>query len=199
MSKKICVWLLATFLLATAFFAEAQQPEKVPRIGYLADAGSSPPQAFLQALRDLGYVEGKNIAFEYRSTEGKSERRPDQVADANVNAPHSAAQWFNTAAFQDVPSNELRPGNARRASILGPSSHRENVALLKNFRLHESLALQFRAEAFNVFNNVNFQLYTSNGSTGLDRYQADQTFGQIFNAAAPRILQLALKVTSIII
>jgi len=81
MSNKIGVWLLATFLLATAFFAEAQQPEKVPRIGYLADAGSSPPQAFLQGLRDLGYVEGKNIAFEYRSTEGKSERRPDQVAE----------------------------------------------------------------------------------------------------------------------
>jgi len=81
MSKKICVWLLATFLLATAFFAEAQQPEKVPRIGYLADAGSSPPQAFLQGLRDLGYVDGKNIAFEYRTTEGKSARRPDQVAE----------------------------------------------------------------------------------------------------------------------
>jgi putative ABC transport system substrate-binding protein len=82
MSKKPGVWLLATFLLATAFFAEAQQPAgKVPRIGYLADAGSSPPQAFLQGLRDLGYVEGKNIAFEYRTTEGKSERRPDLAAE----------------------------------------------------------------------------------------------------------------------
>jgi putative ABC transport system substrate-binding protein len=82
MSKKPGVWLLATFLLATAFFAEAQQPAgKVPRIGYLADAGSSPPQAFLQGLRELGYVEGKNIAFEYRTTDGKSERRPDLAAE----------------------------------------------------------------------------------------------------------------------
>jgi putative tryptophan/tyrosine transport system substrate-binding protein len=68
-------------LLAPCSQATAQQPGKVPRIGYLADAGSSPTQAFLQGLRDLGYVEGKNIAFEYRSTEGKSERRANQVAE----------------------------------------------------------------------------------------------------------------------
>jgi putative ABC transport system substrate-binding protein len=81
MKKKITVLTLSTLLLALCFSAEAQQLTKVPRIGYLADAGSSPTQAFLQGLRDLGYVEGKNIAFEYRTTEGKSERRPDQVAE----------------------------------------------------------------------------------------------------------------------
>jgi len=65
--------------------------------------------------------------------------------------------------------------------------------LVKDTKIAERLNLQFRVEAFNAFNNVNFELYTSNGSTGLDRSQADPTFGQIFNAASPRILQFALK------
>jgi hypothetical protein len=69
------------------------------------------------------------------------------------------------------------------------------MSLVKNTKITERFGVEFRAEAFDVFNNVNFQLYTFNGNTGLDRYQADQTFGQIFSAAAPRILQLALKVT----
>jgi putative ABC transport system substrate-binding protein len=81
MRKNVICLTLCAMLSAPCSFAEAQQPEKVPRIGYLADAGSSPPQAFLQGLRDLGYVEGKNIAFEYRTTDGKSERRADQVAE----------------------------------------------------------------------------------------------------------------------
>jgi len=81
MRKKFFALALCNLLFALCFQANAQQPGKVPRIGYLADAGSSPPQAFLQGLRELGYVEGKNIAFEYRTTEGKSERRADQVAE----------------------------------------------------------------------------------------------------------------------
>jgi len=68
-------------LFALRFSAEAQQPGKIPWIGYLADAGSSPNQAFLQALRDLGYVEGKNIGFVFRTTEGKTERRPELLAE----------------------------------------------------------------------------------------------------------------------
>ena len=80
--KKKLFWLgFSAMLMALSFQAEAQQPARVARIGYLADSGSSPPQAFLEGLRDLGYVEGKNIAFEYRTTVGKSERRPDQVAE----------------------------------------------------------------------------------------------------------------------
>jgi putative tryptophan/tyrosine transport system substrate-binding protein len=81
MVRKLSIFIFVTMILASVLFAEAQQPGKVPRIGYLADAGFSPPQAFLQGLRDLGYVEGKNIAFEYRTTDGKSERRADQVAE----------------------------------------------------------------------------------------------------------------------
>jgi putative ABC transport system substrate-binding protein len=67
--------------------ADAQQPGKVPTIGYLSQySGSAGPpsnslEAFLQGLRELGYVEGKNIAIEYRFTEGKIDRLPEVAAE----------------------------------------------------------------------------------------------------------------------
>src|SRR5262245_19260312 len=61
--------------------AEAQQPAKIPWIGYLAGAGSGPDPAFIQGLHDLGYVEGKSIGIIYRVTEGRSERSADLAAE----------------------------------------------------------------------------------------------------------------------
>lgn len=86
MKSNILLWLLATLLLTTAPPAEAQRPKKVARIGYLSTNGdpSNPPpfvEAFRQALRDLGYVEGKNILVEYRYAEGKLERVPGLVTE----------------------------------------------------------------------------------------------------------------------
>jgi ABC-type uncharacterized transport system substrate-binding protein len=81
MRKNVICLTLCAMLFALCFSAEAQQPGKIPWIGYLADAGSSPNQAFLQGLRDLGYVEGKNIGFVFRTTEGKTERRPELLAE----------------------------------------------------------------------------------------------------------------------
>jgi putative ABC transport system substrate-binding protein len=62
----------AVVLLAVGVTAEAQQPKKVARIGFLSSAASpgTPYESFRQGLRDLGYVEGQNIAIEYRSGEG---------------------------------------------------------------------------------------------------------------------------------
>ena len=72
-------------LLAVAVIAEAQQPKKVPRIGYLSNtdrAGESARAEAIQlALRELGYVEGQNIAFEYRYAEGKRDRYPELAAE----------------------------------------------------------------------------------------------------------------------
>jgi putative tryptophan/tyrosine transport system substrate-binding protein len=66
--------LVAVVLLAVAVIAEAQQPKKVPRIGFLtassASSQASRLDAFRQSLRELGYVEGKNIVIEYRYAEG---------------------------------------------------------------------------------------------------------------------------------
>jgi ABC-type uncharacterized transport system substrate-binding protein len=72
------VALVIAFALCGAV-AHAQQPKKVPRIGYLAggtDRGSPNAEALRQGLRDLGYVEGQNIAIEYRSAEAKLDRLP---------------------------------------------------------------------------------------------------------------------------
>ena len=76
--------LVAVVLLALGVIAEAQQPKKVPRIGLRSSSASSEStgrDAFLQGLRDLGYVEGKNIAIEYRYTEGEIDRLPDLAAE----------------------------------------------------------------------------------------------------------------------
>jgi len=72
---------LCALLFALSFRAEAQQPGKVSRIGYLTGGDSSPNQAFVQGLRDLGYFEGKNVAFEVRTSRGKSGRYPELAAD----------------------------------------------------------------------------------------------------------------------
>ncbi len=72
-------------LLAVAVIAQAQQPTKVPRIGYLSATSPSANvgriEAFRQGLRELGYVEGKNIVIEWRYAEGKFDRLPALVAE----------------------------------------------------------------------------------------------------------------------
>ena len=77
--------LVVVVLLAVAVIAEAQQPKKVPRIGYLSTASASSPAAnlevFRQGLRDFGYIEGKNIIIEYRWGEGKLDRLPELAAE----------------------------------------------------------------------------------------------------------------------
>jgi putative tryptophan/tyrosine transport system substrate-binding protein len=74
MKRMPIVSLFATLVLLSSHPAEAQKPAKVPRVGYLIPAAGASAQyeAFRQGLRDLGYVEGQNIAIEYRSGESSS-------------------------------------------------------------------------------------------------------------------------------
>ena len=81
MSHRIVFLALSAMLFALCSSAEAQEGKKIPWIGYLAGSGSAPNQAFVQGMRDLGYVEGTNIAFVYRTTEGRRERYSDLVAE----------------------------------------------------------------------------------------------------------------------
>ena len=87
MSRRVLVLfcLLITVLLITGF-AEAQQLAKIPRIGFLSGSGdpNTPGlqlDAFRRGLRELGYIEGKNILVEYRYVEGRVDRIPSLVAE----------------------------------------------------------------------------------------------------------------------
>ena len=84
-NAKSFLWSLLTLLLTVATLSEAQQPAKVPRIGYLAGAAISSLAARIEAfrlgLRELGYVEGKNIVIEWRSAEGNLDRMSELAAE----------------------------------------------------------------------------------------------------------------------
>src|SRR5262249_27680839 len=81
MTRKIFYVALGALLFGLCLPAMAQQPKKVPRIGYLSQLDpateSTRAGAIRLALRELGYIEGQNIAFEYRYAEGKVDRAPD--------------------------------------------------------------------------------------------------------------------------
>jgi len=86
MRKKVFRFALCVLLSALSFAAQAQQPKKVPQIGCLLTTSNPTivgPQVetFRQALRDLGYIEGKNIRVEYRYIEGQQDRVPSLVAE----------------------------------------------------------------------------------------------------------------------
>jgi len=86
MKKKLTVLMLGAFILACFQFADAQQTVKVSRLGYVSAFGGAATsdrsfEALRQGLRDLGYIEGKNIAFEFRGAEGKWDRIPSLVVE----------------------------------------------------------------------------------------------------------------------
>lgn len=84
MRKIVFGLALGAMLFALSVFAEAQQPTKIPRIGYVSGSGDASNQgpyveALRQGLRDLGYVEGKGFVIEYRGSEGNLDRIPSLV------------------------------------------------------------------------------------------------------------------------
>ena len=76
MNRRSFVWTLAASILALTPIVEAQQGEKLARVGVLFIGGKDQPhlESFRQGLRDLGYVEGKNIILVYRYAEGNEDR-----------------------------------------------------------------------------------------------------------------------------
>ena len=149
--------LVVVVLLAVAVMAEAQQPKKVPRIGYLT--GSSPSarsariEAFGQGLRELGYVEGKNIVIEYRYAEEKLDRLPVLAAELlrlNVEVIVTGGPLVTRAAKEAtttipiVMTNDADPvgsgfvaslarpgGNITGLSTLSPEINGKRLELLK--------------------------------------------------------------------
>src|SRR5712692_6984022 len=82
MKAKTLSFAFSAVILISGHLAEAQQPKKIPRIGFLMAAGPGGPniEAFRQGLRDLHYIEGKNIFIEYGYAEGKVDRLPELAA-----------------------------------------------------------------------------------------------------------------------
>ncbi|MFP5264552.1 MAG: carboxypeptidase regulatory-like domain-containing protein [Blastocatellia bacterium] len=115
-----------------------------------------------------------------------SSGRPDVVGDPElISSIQTRLKWFNTNAFALVPTGVNRIGNAPRGVLYGPGYQRWDVTLSKRFQIRESMDLQFRAEAYNVFNHTNFNTVgTVFGST---------TFGQVTGVRDPRLIQFALK------
>src|SRR5262249_23938313 len=85
MKRKITVLTLCALLLALCASAEAQQPTKIPQIGYLSygseEIDKSLVAALQQGLRELGYLEGRNIVIEQRYAAGRSEKLPEVLAE----------------------------------------------------------------------------------------------------------------------
>jgi putative ABC transport system substrate-binding protein len=85
MGKRIIVVLLVGLALTLFGLAEAQQPKKVPRIGYLSNDGpaleSTRSEGIRLALRERGYIEGQNITTDYRYADGKPDRYPELAAE----------------------------------------------------------------------------------------------------------------------
>lgn len=111
--------------------------------------------------------------------------RPDRVGDPGSGAPHTIAQWFNTAAFANVPAGEIRPGNEARGSVRGPGVGVWDFDLFKNIKVNERMHFQFRGEFFNLFNHTN--------PDGIGTSLGSSTYGKVVSARDPRIIQLGLK------
>jgi hypothetical protein len=108
--------------------------------------------------------------------------RPNVVGNPGL-ASRTYKEWFNIAAFAQPSPYQF--GTARRNSLVGPGMTNLDLSLLKDTHLTEALRMQFRAEFFNTFNNVNFETPNAN--------LAGTNFGTISTAAASRELQFAVK------
>jgi len=109
----------------------------------------------------------------------------DIVLD-HSNRASMVSRFFNTDAF--VPTNDVPRGiygNAGRGLISGPAFNSSDMSVLKDFLIREPMRLQFRAEAFNIFNQVNFTRVTTSVTSG--------AFGRIRSAGDSRVIQFGLK------
>ena len=155
MKRRTFMAMLTGGIVVAPFAAEAQQAAQVARVGYLAANLAASPhlqEAFLQGLRDLGYVEGRNLVIEYRDGEGKFERLPALAAelvalkvDVLVASPTVSALAAKQATrtlpivfpVADPVSSGLvtslaRPGgNLTGLSILAPEMVGKGLELLK--------------------------------------------------------------------
>ena len=147
MKNEIFLCLLFVALLSNAPSAPAQQPKKIPRIGYVSGTGSSSdPGSYVEALRrglrDLGHIDGKNIIIEFRGAEGKRTRIPSLVAElvqlkvdvlvsGNFPAASAAKQITKTIPIVMV-TNEDPVATKLIGSLARPGGNITGIATLQN-------------------------------------------------------------------
>jgi hypothetical protein len=109
--------------------------------------------------------------------------RPNVIRDPELDDP-TEQRWFDTSAF--VIPRRGTFGNAGRNIVEGPGFSTLNLSLLKNTLITERVTVQFRVEAFNIFDTTNYNLP--------DNFVGSPSFGAILSAGSPRRVQLGLKV-----
>lgn len=129
-----------------------------------------------------------NVSLQGQAPEisGFYSSRPDLISNPN-SGPHTPNQWVNPADFLrlDPATQAGQFGNEGRNVVRGPGIADVDLSLFKYFYIGETTRIQFRAETFNVVNHPNFYLPEND--------IASPEFGQILQAAPPRLFQLALK------
>jgi putative ABC transport system substrate-binding protein len=143
-SKKVFCLVVGILLIALGSAAEAQEAKKVPRIGRIIFAASPNParhEAFLQGLRELGYIEGKNIVLEYRHAEGKLDRlsalaaelvrlKVDIIVTSGATVTRAAKEATSTIPI--VMAQDPDPvGNGFVASLARPGGNITGLATLR--------------------------------------------------------------------
>jgi hypothetical protein len=144
----------------------------------------------IQSGTPLTFAMGQDVALDGTFGTQHAQLQPgitaSQIALDHPNRNAFVNAFFNTAAFVQpnlVPAGTY--GNAGRGLISGPAFNNTDFSVLKDFMVREPWKLQFRAEMFNVFNQVNFN--------NPDQYVTDGTFGVITSANDGRVIQFALK------
>jgi hypothetical protein len=131
-----------------------------------------------------------NVALQGSAPEitGFYSSRPDLVSNPNTGQPHTANQWVSRASFLQLnPQTQAGQfGNEGRNAVRGPGIENVDLSIFKNFKIDETKRVQFRAEFFNLLNHPNFGLPVNDLES--------PAFGQVLQAAPPRLLQLAVKV-----
>jgi hypothetical protein len=138
---------------------------------------------------------GLDQAISGTTGNGTADQRPDQLLGDPYMPNKGVNGWLNPAAFRQPALGTY--GNAGARNVVGPGVIRFDMGVTRTFAIRENQSLQFRAEAFNIANHVNFCAQAINGIASPlscpDTNFNSPTFGRLLTANDPRIMQMALK------
>ena len=222
MTKKFLSWLLASVILTTAPAAQAQLPTKIPRIGYLTNsplsASAKFQDAFRQGLRDLGYIEGKNIVIDWRSGEQSRERQRVIAAEfvrikvdiivavgsgdiraakeATATIPIVMVNGGDVIGSGFVASLAKPGGNITGLSTLRPELMGKRLELLKEILSKLSRVAVFMSSSGQDYAQVQKELDVAAGAMGIKlqymNIQVTADFDRAFRDAAKARAEAAL-------